>query len=113
MSKLLAIGSEMFEEIPKDADGKEEGSGFLKNRQVNAALTFGLSTVLTIINIAAGKSRKCGATAIAPLARRLKDFFTLVFVLSDRYSLPGLSCRRCQPRLGTDLYHYSRTCHNP
>jgi hypothetical protein len=35
MYKLLAIGSEMFREIPKDADGMEESGGSSKNRQVN------------------------------------------------------------------------------
>ena len=56
----------MFGEIPKDADG--EGSSMsLKNRQVNVALSFGIGlSMLTIVNIAVGRLRKCGAAAIAP-----------------------------------------------
>ena len=68
MNKPLAMGSEKFGEM-LNFDNLDESSGSLKNKQVSAvliSLPFG-SSMMTILDSATGRLKKCGAAAIAPL----------------------------------------------
>ena len=70
---------------------------------------FGPFSMLTIINTAAGKLRRCGAVVITPWvwtwAWQLEDFY-LAFYSSNGSSLPELLyCRYPHVAWGTSLYH--------
>ena len=69
MNRPLAMGSEMFGEMP-NCDNMDESMESLKNRQVSAVLIISLPFVfsmMTILDSATGKLKKCGMAAIAPL----------------------------------------------
>ena len=92
MNKPLAMGSEMFGEMP-NFDNMDESMESLKNRQVSAVLIISFrvfNSMMTILDSATtGKLKKCGAAAIAPLLLHRHLATNLILPIPAAFHLAG------------------------